>query len=57
MTTPPDDVERAREQADNALARAKEFRSEGETLATGWRRSRLDNNFRKMIRELATRSE
>lgn len=56
MTT-PEERAKAREQADAALERAEETRQQALRLANAWRRSRADNNFRQMLRQLATGSE
>jgi len=47
------ELEEARREADEALAKAKEKRALGSRLAEGWRQSREDNNFRAMVRSLA----
>lgn len=52
MTT-PDERERARIAAEEALARAQEMKEHGESLAEQWRQTRTQNNFRRMLRSLA----
>jgi hypothetical protein len=42
----------ARQEADDALARAQSMRERGAKIAEGWVKSRKDNNFRLMIRNL-----
>ena len=42
----------ARQEADAALAHAESLRERGAKIAEGWIRSRMDNNFRLMIRNL-----
>lgn len=56
MTT-PEERAKAREEANEALERAEETRQAALKLAQAWRRSRADNNFRQMLRQLATGSE
>lgn len=43
--------------ANDALAQAEIIRDRGAHIARGWRRSRQDNNFRFMIRDLIPRAE
>lgn len=46
------DVNDARQEVNDALAKADRARTVAGRLAEGWRRSRSDNNFRAMIRNL-----
>ena len=47
------DVNDARQEVNDALSRAEQARTMAERLAEGWRRSRDNNNFRAMIRNLS----
>jgi hypothetical protein len=46
------DVNDARQEVNDALSKAEAARTMAERLADGWRRSRDNNNFRAMIRNL-----
>lgn len=52
--TEPDKQERteARKEADEALARAETLRDRSAKIGQGWVKSRVDNNFRLMLRNL-----
>lgn len=50
-------AEDALQSADDALAHAQNVRDRGLSIAEGWRRSRRDNNFRHMLRDLVPRAE
>lgn len=54
MTTPNDDLETAKEEADAGLSRARQIADRSRTIGERWRQSRTDNNFRQMLREMAT---
>lgn len=59
MTEPREDAEltEARREADRAIELARNRKARGETLAEKWRKSREDNNFRAMLRSLASGGE
>lgn len=48
MPTP----EAERDRANAALERAEEVAERGKRIAAGWRKSREDNNYRAMLRQL-----
>lgn len=52
--TEPDKRERkeARKEAEAALARAQTLRDRSAKIGEGWVKSRMDNNFRLMLRNL-----
>lgn len=50
MPTP--EQQRAKEEAAAALDRAERLAEQGRRIADGWRRSRQDNNYRTMLREM-----
>jgi hypothetical protein len=56
VETPPsengDQLDRSSHAADEALANAREGAARASRLATAWRKSREDNNFRMMLRAL-----
>lgn len=56
--TEPGKQERAeaRKEAEDALARAAELKDRSAKIGEGWVRSRGDNNFRLMLRNLGRRS-
>jgi hypothetical protein len=54
MTDKDRDIREAQEEAHQALQRAETRKAVGSRLAEEWRRSRRDNNFRAMVRQLAS---
>lgn len=52
MSTPQDEVEHSKSLATAALERAETLAERGRRIADGWRQSRLDNNYRAMLRNL-----
>ena len=52
-----DELQRSKEQAEAALEKAERVLRRSKGLGERWRDSRADNNFRLMIRKLATRGE
>jgi hypothetical protein len=58
VTTPDhEDTETAKAEVDAALEQAKAIQTRGAMIAAGWRKSRLDNNFRQMLRAMSQRAE
>lgn len=47
--------EEARTEAALALRRVTDLRNRGDRIAEAWRKSREDNNFRMMLRQLGER--
>lgn len=47
--------EEAKAQAEEAMERAEHLRVRGDRIAKAWRESKMDNNFRQMLRQLTTR--
>ena len=56
MTRPEERIA-ARAEVDTALEQATEIRERGAKIASGWRKSREDNNFRQMLRALTQKAE
>lgn len=50
--TNDEQLDKARREAEAALARAKRRKTIAERLATGWKNARDDNGFREMLRRL-----
>lgn len=59
MTDPSEETElqQAHREADRAIELARRQRERGASLAERWKKSREDNNFRAMLRSLATGGE
>lgn len=57
MTDDPGNIEEAKQQADDALREAQEMQRVSSRLAREWRNSRVDNNFRAMLRRLVPGGE
>lgn len=57
MSTNGDELHEQQEQADAALEQARRVQQRSKGLAEQWRRSRTDNNFRTMFKDLVARSE
>ncbi len=53
MTDKDRELDEAREQVQDALERAETRKAVGSRLAREWMKSRQDNNFRAMVRQLA----
>jgi hypothetical protein len=54
MTDKDRELDEARQEVSDALQQAETRKAIGSRLAREWKRSREDNNFRAMVRQLAS---